>query len=73
MTTPTRFPVPASTERTIDVVQPSLPRTFTVGALVLGIVLGVGGSAHPHHAIFSTDDRIPVGRGSVADFRCYQR
>ena len=42
MTTPTRFPAPAAPERTIDVVQPSLPRAFTLGALVLGIVLGVG-------------------------------
>ncbi len=41
MTTPTRFPAPAAPERTIDVVQPSLPRSFTWGVLGVAAVVGV--------------------------------
>ena len=41
MTTATRPPAPAAPERTIDVVQPSLPRSFTLGLLGVAAALGV--------------------------------
>lgn len=42
MTTTTRTPAPAGGERVIDVVQPSLPRSFLVAMMGVGVALAAG-------------------------------
>lgn len=42
MATSTRPPASGAPSPTIDVIQPSLPRSFTMGALAFGVIVGVG-------------------------------